>query len=60
VTHKIFILATPGERMADNTVNVGINVSDNGSTNAVTKNVKNLKDVIDQTTAAAAKAGGER
>ena len=39
----------------ENTVNIGINVSDNGSTNAVTKNVKNLKDVIDQTAAAAAK-----
>ena len=43
--------------MADNSVNIGINVSDNGSTEKVTKNVKNLKDVIDQTVAAAAKLG---
>ena len=42
--------------MADNnTVNVGINVSDNGSTEKVTKNVKVLKDVLDQAVVSAAK-----
>ena len=40
---------------ADNTVNVGINVSDNGTTQKVTKNVKVLKDVLDQAVVSAAK-----
>ena len=46
---------------ADNTVNVGINVSDNGSTEKVTKNVKELKNLLDQTVQSAARismAGG--
>ena len=41
--------------MADNTVNVGINVADNGSTSKVTQNVKVLKDVLDQSVVSAAK-----
>ena len=35
--------------MADNTVNVGINVSDNGTTVNLIKKVKNLKDLLTQT-----------
>lgn len=48
--------------MADNTVNIGINVSDNNSTNKVTNNVKDLKDLLDKTAAAAARVnvGGSR
>ena len=56
MTHKIFILAIPGERMADNnTVNIGINVSDNGSIKHVTKNVEVLRDLLINTAAIAAK-----
>ena len=54
-THNFFILAIPGATMADNTVNVGINVTDNGTTAGITKNVRNLKDVLDQAALAAAK-----
>ena len=58
MTHKIFILALPGVDMAtENTVNIGINVSDNGSTGKVTKDAKELKGVLDQAVAAAAKMG---
>ena len=39
----------------ENTVNVGINLSDNGTIDKATKNVKVLKDVIDQTAASAGK-----
>ena len=41
--------------MADNTIKVGIQVSDGGSSAKTTKNVENLKDVLDQTQASAAK-----
>lgn len=41
--------------MADNTVNVGINVSDNGTTGKVTQNVKELKNLLDQAAQSAAK-----
>jgi len=41
----------------ENTVNIGINVSDNGSTGKVTKDAKELKGVLDQAVAAAAKMG---
>ena len=34
--------------MAGNTVNVSINVTDNNTTDKVTKKVKNLKDLLDQ------------
>ena len=55
MTHKIFILAIPGEAMADNTVNIGVNVSDNGSTSKVTKNVEVLRDLLVNTAAIAAR-----
>jgi len=55
LTHKIFTLATPGAYMADNSVNIGINVSDNGSTAKVTKNVEILRDLLVNTAAIAAK-----
>lgn len=41
--------------MADNTVNVGINVSDKGTTGKVTQNVKELKNLLDQAAQSAAK-----
>jgi hypothetical protein len=56
-THNFFILAVPGVNMAENTVNIGINVSDNGTTAGITKNVQNLKDVLDQAAASATKIG---
>lgn len=43
--------------MANNTVNVGINVSDNGSTANLIKKVKNLKDLLTQTASIASSIG---
>ena len=43
--------------MAENTVKVGVDVSDNGTSAKTTKNVENLKDVLTQTEAAARRAG---
>ena len=41
----------------ENTINIGIKVSDNGTSASTTKNVQNLKDVLDQTAVSAAKVG---
>ena len=54
-THNFFILAIPGATMADNTVNVGINVTDNGTTAGITRNVEHLRDVLDQAAVSAAR-----